>query len=90
MLKTFSYANIAKEKNIAEFSTVFSDGLPAFSALKDENIEHIAINISKNPQEKDGLFMAINTIMGNLKLYILDIHHAVKAHRVTRYLSAFA
>ena len=92
LLKTFSHANIAKwrEKNIAEFSKVFSDGLPAFSALKGENIEHVAVNISKNPQEKDGLFMAINTVMGNLKRYILGIHHAVRAHRVARYLSAFA
>ncbi len=34
--------------------------------------------------------MVINTVMGNLKRYILGIHHAVRAHRVARYLSAFA
>lgn len=33
--------------------------------------------------------MAINTIMGNLKRYLLGVHHAVRAHRVARCLSAF-
>lgn len=92
LLKTFSHKTIAswREKNIAPFSKVYSDGLPAFTALKAKDIKHIVVNISKSPQEKDGLFMAINTIMGNLKRYLLGIHHAVRAHRVARYLSAFA
>ena len=29
-------------------------------------------------------------IFNKLKCYILNIHHAVRAHRVARYLSAFA
>ena len=92
LLNTFSHKNICqwREKNIANFSRVFSDGLAAFSAIKTETIEHIEVNISQNPQEKDGLFLAINTIMGNLKRYLLGIHHAVRAHRVARYLSSFA
>ena len=87
LLKTFSHETIAswRKKNIAPFSRVYSDGLPAFTALKAKDIKHIVINISKSPQEKDGLFMAINTIMGNLKRYLLGVHHAVRAHRVARY-----
>ncbi len=34
--------------------------------------------------------MMINTIMGNLKRYLLGMHHAVSAHRIGRYLSAFS
>ena len=92
LLPTFSHHHIRqwREKNIAGYSKVFSDGMPAFSAIKTENIEHIVVNISKNPHEKDGLFLALNTIMGNLKRYLLGIHHAVRGHRVARYLSSFA
>ena len=35
------------------------------------------VNISAVPTAKDQLFQAINTIMGNLKRYLLGIHHAI-------------
>ena len=88
----FTYDQIAKwrDKYIAPFSTVYTDGLPAFRAFKTHNINHIVVNTSRNPQARDNLFLCINTLMGNLKRYILGIHHAIRAHRIARYLAAFA
>ena len=48
------------------------------------------MNISANPDAKDQLFQAINTIMGNLKRYLLGIHHAIRVDNLARYLAAFA
>lgn len=36
------------------------------------------------------MFQAINTIMGNLKRYLLGIHHAIWVDNIIRYLAAFS
>ena len=70
--------------------TVYSDSLSGFAGLKSDEITHKAVNISANPDAKDQLFQAINTIMGNLKRYLLGIHHAIRVDNLARYLAAFA
>jgi hypothetical protein len=92
VIKSFSHKDVAKwrDKNVSPFSSIFSDALLAFTALKSKKIHHISINISKHPHERDNTFMMINTIMGNLKRYLLGMHHAIRAHRLGRYLSTFA
>ena len=54
LLKSFSYQEIRRWRanNIAAESSVFSDALPAFPAIKTSNRKHIALNISNNPQGK--------------------------------------
>ena len=59
------------------------------SGLKSDKIIHKAVNISANPDAKEQLFQAINTIMGHLKRYLLGIHHAVRVDNLVRYLAAF-
>ena len=56
---------------------MYSDSLSGFAALKSNEITHKPIHISTNPATKDQLFQVINTIMGNLKRYLLGIHHAI-------------
>ena len=78
------------KRSIRGGSMVFSDALPGFVGLAHKNIAHKAINITDKPEEKDSLFRSINTIMGNLKRYLLGIHHAVRRVSCARYLDAFA
>ena len=69
--------------------TVYLDSLSRFTGLKSDEITHEAVNISANPDAKDQLFKAINTIMGHLKRYLLGIHHTVRVDNLIRYLAAF-
>ena len=39
---------------------------------------------------KGHIFQAINTIMGNLKWYLIGIHHAIRTGNIVRYLATFA
>ena len=57
---------------------IYSDALPGFAGLARDDVTHQVVNISKKPEEKDLLFCSINTIMVNLKRYLLGIHHAVR------------
>ena len=78
------------KRSINTGSMIYSDALPGFAGLARDDVTHQAVNISKKPEEKDSLFRSINTIMGNLKRYLLGIHHAVRKESCARYLSAFA
>ena len=68
---------------------MYLDSLSRFTGLKSDEITHEAVNISANPDAKDQLFKAINTIMGHLKRYLLGIHHTVRVDNLIRYLAAF-
>ena len=46
--------------------------------------------MSAHSDAKDPIFQALNTIMGNLKRYLLGVHHAIEAGNIARYLAAFA
>ena len=69
---------------------MYSDSLSGLAGLKSDEITHKAVNIGANPDAKDQLFQAINTIMGNLKRYLLGIHHAIRVDNLARYLAEFA
>ena len=92
LLSRFSKEEIAgwSKRFIQHNSQVFSDALPGFSGLARHLVSHTVVNVTRRPDEKDHLFRSINTIMGNLKRYLLGIHHAVRKNFCARYLSAFA
>ena len=50
---------------------------------------HKPISISVILDTKDQLLQAINTIIGNLKPYLVGIHHAILVDNLARYLAAF-
>ena len=75
---------------IAEGSLVFSDALQGFQAIARPGVQHKAINITDDSKAKDTIFAAINTMMGNLKRYVLGIHHAIRPRSLKRYLAAFS
>ena len=88
----FSKATIGlwSKRSIAQGSLVFSDALQGFQALARPGVQHKPVNISHDSEAKDRIFAAINTVMGNLKRYMLGIHHAIRPRSLKRYLAAFA
>ena len=58
--------------------------------LKSDEITQKPIHISDNAAAKDQLLQVINTIMGDLKRYLLGNHHAIRVDSLGRYLAAFA
>ena len=78
------------KRSIAKGSLVFSDALQGFQAIARPGVQHKSVNISDDSQAKDRLFSAINTVMGNLKRYMLSIHHAIRQRSLKRYLADFS
>ena len=75
---------------IAKGSLVFPDALYGFQAIARPGVQRKSVKLSDDGQAKDRLFSAINTVMGNLKRYILGIHHAIQQNSLKRYLAAFS
>ena len=84
------YPTLLDQASVTGPYTVYSDSLSGFAGLKSHAITHKPVNISASPAIKDQLLQAINTIMGNLKRYLLGIHHAIRVDNLARYLAAFA
>ena len=96
-LKLSPVANFSKKAirlwskhSIAKASLVFSDALQGFQAIARPGVQHKSVNISDDTQAKDRFFSAINTVMGNLKRYMLGIHHDIRQKSLKRYLAAFS
>ncbi len=71
-------------------STVISDGLPCFSAVKDAGCNHISIVTGGGPEsvtKKE--FTWINTMIGNVKNAITGTYHAINPKHLPRYLAEF-
>ena len=78
------------KRSIAKGSLVFSDALQGFQAIARPGVLHKSVKLSEDSQAKDRLFSAINTVMGNLKRYMLGIHHTIRQRSLKRYLTAFS
>lgn len=71
-------------------STIISDGLPCFSAVKDAGCHHVSIVTGGGYQsvtKKE--FAWVNTMIGNVKNAITGTYHAINPKHLPRYLAEF-
>jgi hypothetical protein len=80
-------------KALAPSTHVVSDGLYSFTGVKDANCSHEAIiHNSGTPKAnvQHQRFMAINTLLGNLKMWMNSTFRGFKtAHYAMRYMAEF-
>jgi ISXO2 transposase-like protein len=71
-------------------STIISDGLACFSAVKDARCNHISIVTGGGPQSVTKKEFAWgNTMIGNVKNAMAGTYHAINPKHLPRYLSEF-
>ena len=71
-------------------STVVSDGLACFSAVKDADCNHVSIVTGGGPQSvTKEEFAWVNTMIGNVKNAITGTYHAINPKHLPRYLAEF-
>ena len=91
-VRRFRHTDISRyaTSSLAEGSTVFSDGLHCFNAVKDAHCRHIAI-VTGGGRESAQLstFKWVNTMLGNVKNALRGTFHAVSRKHVPRYLAEF-
>ncbi len=87
--RTTELANWSK-RHLAAGSTVISDGLACFNAVKEAGCAHDKIVCGggrASVQEPE--FYWVNTILGNLKSALRSTYHAIRPKYAQRYLSEF-
>jgi hypothetical protein len=91
-VKTFSYSEIAKwsKQYITPFSSVVTDGLACFNAVKEAGCIHEKKVVGKNRKSTDmECFQWVNTILSNLKTSFAGTYHAFDFEKYAgRYLGA--
>ncbi len=78
------------KQHLQSDSTVISDGLACFSAVRDAGCQHISIVTGGGYQsvtKKE--FAWVNTMIGNVKNAKIDIYHAIYPKHFPRYLAEF-
>ena len=71
-------------------STIISDGLPCFIAVKNAGCEHDRIVCGGGKASvEEPEFYWVNTVLGNLKSALRGTYHAVRPKYAQRYLSEF-
>ena len=71
-------------------STVVSDGLSCFSAVKEADCEHISIVTGGGAQSvTKEAFTWVNSMIGNIKNAISGTYHAINHKHLPRYLGEF-
>lgn len=70
--------------------TVFTDGLPCFTAIARQGVTHIPLRTSGNRSVQNSTFKWVNTVLGNVKCAIVGTYRAISGKHVPRYLSSFA
>ncbi len=71
-------------------STVISDGLACFTAVKDAECHHISLVTGGGPQSVTKIeFAWINTMIGNVKNAMTSTYHAINPKHLPRYLAEF-
>ena len=82
-------SNWAK-KHIYPGTTVVSDGLNCFTAVKDAGCSHYPIIKAHGTKNKEySEFKWVDTMIGNIKNSIRGTYHAVSERHVPRYLAEF-
>jgi transposase-like protein len=92
VLKGFRLTEISRwaKQHVQANSTVISDGLPCFSAVKEAGCHHISIVTGGGPHSvTKEEFTWINTLIGNVKNAITGTYHAINPKHLPRYLAEF-
>ena len=92
VVKGFRLNEISKwaRRHVQPNSTVISDGLPCFSAVKNAGCFHLSIVTGGGPNSVSKKeFTWVNTMLGNVKNAITGTYHAVNAKHLPRYLAEF-
>ena len=92
VVKGFRLTEISRwaKHHLQTGSTVISDGLPCFSAVKDAGCSHMSIVTGGGPQsvtKKE--FAWVNTMIGNVKNAMTGTYHAINPKHLPRYLAEF-
>ena len=92
VVKGFRLTEISRwaKHHLQPDSTVISDGLPCFSAVRDAGCDHISIVTGGGYQsvtKKE--FAWANTMIGNVKNAITGTYHAINPKHLPRYLAEF-
>ncbi|MFZ2169734.1 MAG: IS1595 family transposase [Methylococcaceae bacterium] len=92
VVKGFRLTEISRwaKQHLQPNSTIISDGLPCFSAVKEAGCRHISIVTGGGPQSvTKEEFTWINTLIGNVKNAITGTYHAINPKHLPRYLAEF-
>ena len=78
------------QANLAQGLHLYTDGTPAFSAVKEAGIQHSATSMRQDLTQQDqGCFLWINTLLGNLKTALAGTYHSIEEKYFSRYLAEF-
>jgi transposase-like protein len=92
VVKGFRLTEIARwaKRHLQPGSTVISDGLACFSAVKDAGCGHISMVTGGGAQSvTKEEFTWVNTLIGNVKKAINGTYHAISPKHLPRYLAEF-
>lgn len=92
VVKGFRLTEISRwaKQHLQPDSTIISDGLPCFSAVKEAGCHHISIVTGGGSQSvTKEEFTWINTLIGNVKNAIKGTYHAINPKHLPRYLAEF-
>ena len=92
VVKGFRLNEISKwaKRHVQPKSTVISDGLPCFLAVKNAVCFHLSIVTGGGPNSVSKKeFTWVNTMFSNVKNAITGTYHAVNAKYLPRYLAEF-
>ena len=92
VVKGFRLNEISKwaKQHLKPHSTVISDGLSCFSAVKEAGCYHLSIVTgggSESVSKKE--FAWVNTMLGNVKNAITGTYHSINPRHAPRYLAEF-
>jgi transposase-like protein len=91
-VRGFRHTEISRyaKSSLARGSTVVSDGLYCFSAVKNAHCSHIAIVTGGGRKSAQlSTFKWVNTMLGNVKNALRGTFHAISRKHVPRYLAEF-
>jgi len=92
VVKGFRLNEISRwaKQHITPDSTVISDGLPCFSAVKEAGCYHLSIVTGGGPESVSKKeFAWVNTMLGNVKNAITGTYHSINPKHAPRYLAEF-
>jgi len=92
VVKGFRLKEISRweKRHLQAGSTVYSDGLACFTAVKEAECKHISIVTGGGPESVTKReFAWVNTMIGNIKTAMSGFYHAINPKHLPRYLAEF-
>jgi transposase-like protein len=92
VVKGFKLEEISRwaKSHLSAGSTVISDGLACFSAVKQAECVHIKVVTGGGPSCVDiEAFQWVNTMIGNIKTSMHGAYHSINSKHLPRYLAEF-